>query len=471
MVRSALSGDMVRTMRRPTDRPNIVLINCDDLGYGDLGCYGSTRNATPGIDRLAARGIRLTDFYQGAAVCTPSRAAMLTGCYPRRVGMDVFDHGNKVLFPGDAIGLDPSEQTLGSMLKDAGYATAMIGKWHVGDQPEFLPTRHGFDRSFGLPYSNDMGRQVGDRKTFPPLPLVEGDAQGEWIVELQPDQSSLTERYVEHAVRFMRAHRDGPFFLYLAHLHVHLPHYAPEVFLRASTNGRYGAAVLCIDWATRVIHHELRALGLEHNTIVIFTSDNGSRVRDEGGSNAPLRGVKGTNWEGGIRVPAIVSWPGQLSEGMTCGAMCTAMDFLPTLARLSGGTLAPAGPIDGVDLTSVLERPEMAASPHDRFLYYERDRLEAIRSGDLKLHLRTGELYDLRTDIGEQRDIATERPDDVRTLTDLADGVVDELGDALANKPGTACRPPGRVDSPQPLAEHDSAHPYLIEMYDLPECG
>ena len=273
-------------------QPNILLINCDDLGYGDLGCYGSTSNDTPVIDRMAEEGMRLTDFYMASPVCSPSRGAMMTGCYPPRIGFGDFD-GQWVLFPGQGLGLHPKERTIASLLKDAGYRTMLVGKWHCGDQPDFLPTRHGFDHYYGLPYSNDMGRQ-GGRDTYPPLPLL----MEEEVLEAQPDQRSLTERYVEQAVRFMRKNRENPFFLYMAHMHVHLPHYAPERFERESRNGEYGAAVACVDWATGVLLHELKRLGLDEDTLVVFTSDNGSRG-DRGGSNAPLRGSKGTTWEGG----------------------------------------------------------------------------------------------------------------------------------------------------------------------------
>jgi len=277
---------------RDAGKANIILMNCDDLGYGDLACYGSPCNSTPHLDRLAAEGMRFTDFYMASPVCSPSRGAMLTGCYPPRIGFGSFD-GRGVLFPGDPIGLNPSEITIAALLRDAGYATKIVGKWHCGDQPEFLPTRHGFDSYYGLPYSNDMGRQKVDDK-WPPLPLL----RDEEVMQEQPDQSGLTERYVEESLRFIREQRQRPFFLYLAHMHVHLPIYAPARFLRESRNGAYGAAVACIDWAAGVIMAELRRLGLEDNTMVIFTSDNGSRCRGEGGSNGVLRGIKTTTWEG-----------------------------------------------------------------------------------------------------------------------------------------------------------------------------
>jgi len=251
-------------------QPNIVLINCDDLGYGDLGCYGSTRNQTTAIDKLATEGVRLTDFYMASPVCSPSRAAMLTGCYPPRIGFAKFGN-HAVLYPGDRYGLHPEELTTAKVLKDGGYRTRLVGKWHCGDQPEFLPTRHGFDGFYGLPYSNDMGRQNPD-DTFPPLPLMHNES----VIQEQPDQTSLTERYVEDCVRFIRSYAEAsdPFFLYLAHFHVHVPHYTAPRFMRKSRNGAYGAAVAAIDWSVDVLMTELRRLGLDENTLVIFTSDN-----------------------------------------------------------------------------------------------------------------------------------------------------------------------------------------------------
>ena len=264
-----------------TDQPNIILINCDDLGYGDLGCYGSQINQSPYLDQMAAEGIRFTDFYMASPVCSPSRGAMLTGCYPPRIGFAEFD-GNWVLFPGDALGLNPEENTIASLLKKQEYATKIVGKWHCGDQKEFLPTRHGFDSYYGIPYSNDMGIQ-SEKDTHPPLPLL----LDEQVIQAQPDQASVTERYVEESVRFIRTNREQPFFLYFAHMYVHLPIYPPDRFIRESNNGRYGAAVQAIDWSVGVLLHELKQLGLDQNTLVIFTSDNGSRARGEGGSNCP----------------------------------------------------------------------------------------------------------------------------------------------------------------------------------------
>ena len=255
-------------MVKPDMRPNIILINCDDLGYGDLACYGSQVNSTPYIDRLANDGIRFTDFYMASPVCSPSRAAMLTGCYPQRVGM------SNVLRPGSAVGLSSSEETLSSTLSRNGYATQIVGKWHLGDQPEFLPTEHGFDHYYGVPYSNDMGRQLHNelsddgRKAFPPLPLLRDTD----VIQEQPSQEGLTERYTEEAVRFIRDNQDGPFFLYFAHMHVHRPILVSRRFVDSAKNGRYGAAVEAIDWSLGVLMHELETLGLDKNCL-LYTSD------------------------------------------------------------------------------------------------------------------------------------------------------------------------------------------------------
>lgn len=448
-------------------QPNILLINCDDLGYGDLGCYGSTRNRTPVIDRMAAAGMRLTDFYMASPVCSPSRGAMMTGCYPPRIGFGDFD-GQWVLFPGQGLGLHPQERTVASLLKDAGYRTMLVGKWHCGDQPAFLPTRHGFDQYYGLPYSNDMGRQ-GGRTTYPPLPLM---LDGE-VLEAQPDQRSLTERYVEQGVRFMRKNRENPFFLYLAHMHVHLPHYAPERFERDSLNGEYGAAVECVDWATGVLLHELKQLGLEEDTLVVFTSDNGSRG-DRGGSNAPLRGNKGTTWEGGQRVPCIVRWPGKIQPGQVENGLVSSLDFYKTFARLAEAEVPQDRIIDGFDLVPMLLEGE--SSPRSTFFYYFRNQLEAVREGRWKLHVHKGDtpllaLYDLEQDCAEQHDCSSEQPEVVARFQDLLDVCRKDMGDALTGVRGAHVRPAGRVEHPDTLTHFDPSHPYFLAMYDKGDAG
>jgi len=451
-------------------QPNIILINCDDLGYGDLGCYGSQVNKTPALDKMAQEGMRFTDFYMASPVCSPSRGAMLTGCYPPRIGFGSFD-GCGVLFPGQPLGLHPDETTTAQLLKDAGYATKIVGKWHCGDQKEFLPTRHGFDSYYGIPYSNDMGIQKED-DIYPPLPLL----RDEQVIQAQPDQRAITERYVEESVRFIRDQQNTPFFLYFAHMHVHLPHYPPERFVRESENGVYGAAVACIDWATAVLFHELKSLGLDDNTLVIFTSDNGSRARDEGGSNNPLRGTKGTTWEGGQRVPCIMRWPGKIPAGTVCNQLTVSMDLHPTLANAGGAQLPTDRIIDGKDIGPLMAAQANAQSPHDAFFYYKQNSIEAVRSGQWKLHLRKGdqelqELYDLNADIGETTNRYEQHPDVIEALMAKVHACRKELGDAAVGIEGENTRPIGRVENPDTLTHLDPEHPYMIAMYDLKDRG
>jgi len=469
-------------------KPNVVLINCDDLGYGDLGCYGNPVNQTPAIDKLAGEGLRFTSFYAASPVCSPSRAGLMTGCYPPRVSI------NRVLFPGDPYGLNPDEYTIPRMCKDNGYRTMIIGKWHCGDQPECLPGHYGFDHYYGLPYSNDMGMQTGrtDTSRFPPLPLLLDDA----VLEEQPDQRGLTERYVEQALRFLRQDSAEPFLLYLAHMHVHLPLYAPQNFVDASQNGDYGACVAAVDWSLAVIVHELKRLQQYENTILIFTSDNGSRggmdqncfdplQPIDGPSNAPLRGSKNTTWEGGQRVPFIFSWPARIESarrGTTTPALAANIDLLPTLARLIGGRLEPSNPpIDGVDLADVFLTG--AASPRQEFVYFGSgptvsagSPLEAIRCGQWKLHLfrkgkKVHELYNLESDQSEAINLYAQYPDLVMDLTQQANVYAEQLGDVNRDMIGSAVRNCHVTASPRPLTDYDPNHPYIITLYDKSEAG
>jgi arylsulfatase A len=464
-------------------QPNVILINCDDLGYGDLGCYGSTLNKTPAIDRLASEGLRCDSFYMASPVCSPSRAALLTGCYPPRIGFGSFGRA-PVLFPGHSYGLPTTEVSLATVLSNTGYRTQMIGKWHCGDQPGFLPTNHGFDHYFGLPYSNDMGRQT-DRPSFlpemPPLPLL---IDGE-VIEQQPDQASLTERYVIEALKFMRSARSEPFFLYLAHMYVHIPLYVQPRFAEQSTNGAYGAAVESIDWATDVVLKELRALGLEENTIVIFTSDNGSLGNNPsphggdglplGGSNGALRGTKATTWEGGQRVPAIVKWPGKIAAGRVSTELLLSMDLYPTLAACCGAEIPTDRTIDGRDVRNVWF-DLAASSPHEAFFYYWMNDLEAVRWRNWKLHLsKRGEeffaLYNLANDIGETTDVAALHPEIVQNIQVHVELARTSLGDARLGRTGNDLRPVGRVDNPTTLTTYDPDHPCYIAEYDLSDRG
>lgn len=461
-------------MRRLKDKqPNIILINCDDLGYGDLSCYGSTVHDTPNLDKMAEEGIRFTDFYMASSVCTPSRGAMLTGCYPKRIGFGSFEDGHWVLFPGYRNGLNPNEWTIAKMLKDVGYNTKMVGKWHCGDQPEFLPTRHGFDEYYGLPYSNDMGRQAGAPRSLPPLPLL----HNEEVLQEQPDQTGLTERYAEQSVRFIRenAKENKPFFLYLAHMHVHLPLYVAERFRKESRNGDYGAAVACIDWVTGVLMDELKRQGIDENTLMIFTSDNGSR-NDFGDSNGPLRGKKTTSWDGGFRVPCIMRWPGMIEGGIVSDEIVTSMDFLPTLAKFAGGSIPTDRMIDGLDLSHFILNPKEEASPRDTFFYFVAENLTAVRSGKWKLHVwrhknAVWELYDLEKDVSETTNVIEEYPEVAERLNQLIEECRVDLGDGATDTIGKNCRPVGEVDNPDTLTHFDPDHPYIMAEYDLPQRG
>lgn len=450
-------------------KPNIVLINCDDLGYGDLACYGSRVHSTPELDDLAAQGIRFTNFYMASPVCSPSRGAMMTGCYPRRIGFGSFE-GKGVLFPGQGVGLNPEETTMASLLRDQGYATMIIGKWHCGDQPEFLPTEHGFDEYYGIPYSNDMGRQV-HREHYPPLPLMVNDQ----VLQEQPDLTSLTERYAEQAVRFIRKNKEQPFFLYLAHMYVHLPLYVPDRFSRHSRNEAYGAAVEYIDWVTGVLVDELKQNGIENDTLIIFTSDNGSRA-DHEGSNGPLRGRKGTTWEGGMRVPCIMYWPGEIEAGQVCREIASSIDFLPTLVQLAGGQVPDDRIIDGKDIRPLMFQAPHSSPVHQAFFYYAGDTLEAVRAGSWKLHVRKGReavqaLYHLDRDPGESQNVYEDHPNVVQALRKLLDDCREDLGDAAMGMEGANCRPIGTVKNPKTLTTYDEKHPYMVALYDLEEFG
>ena len=454
-------------------KPNIILINADDLGYGDLGCYGSTVNSTPYIDYMAENGLKFTNFYMASPVCSPSRGAMMTGCYTRRIGFGMFED-RYVLFPGQGVGLNPNEITMAKLLKSAGYATMNVGKWHCGDQPEFLPINHGFDSFYGIPYVNDMGRQMGPRsgELVYPLPLMKDES----VIEQQPDQVTLTSRFTEQAIQFMRDNKDNPFFLYMAHIHVHLPNYAPERFMRESRNGRFGAALANMDWSTGMLLYELKRLGLQEDTLVIFTSDNGARIT-EGGSNAPLAGAKNTTWEGGLRVPCIFYWPGTIEAGQ-CDGLAASMDFYPTFARLAGVPIPDDRIIDGVDLEPLLSGRQ---SNRENFVYYCGNDLCAVRCGPWKLHVNRGvawresvpvkELYNLDDDIGETVNLYDSYPDVVARLLDLIEQFRADLGDAFTNTPGNNVRPIGRVDNPQPLTHYDPSYPYYIDIYDLTDSG
>ena len=392
--------------------PNFVIIFTDDQGYQDLGCFGSPKIKTPNIDRMAAEGTKFTDFYVAAPVCTPSRAALMTGCYPLRVGLPA------VLFPNAKVGINPDEITLAELLKSQGYATMCIGKWHLGDADKFLPTRHGFDAYFGIPYSNDMSLKR-DGASGPPL------MRNEEIIEHPANQATLTERYTAEAVKFITANKDRPFFLYLPHTMPHLPLHVSERFAGKSAGGLYGDVIECIDWSTGQILETIKRLGLEKNTIAVFTSDNGPWLQRKKGDNVgcalPLRDGKGTTYEGGMREPCVIWGPGRIPAGKVCSEMALSMDLYPTFARLAGVEVPTDRVIDGKNIWPLMSGEPDAKTPHDAFFYYKGNNLGAVRSGKWKLHLKAKtELYDLEADIGESQNVADKHPDVVERLTKRA---------------------------------------------------
>ncbi len=455
-------------------KPNVILINCDDLGYGDLGCYGSKVNDTPFIDSLAENGMKFTSFYAASPVCSPSRASLMTGCLPPRVSI------NRVLFPGEPYGLNTNEYTIGNLFKDNDYNTMIIGKWHCGDQIEVLPTNFGFDDYYGLPYSNDMGRQKGDVSfsfPTPPLPLIHGTE----VIEEQPDQRSLTERYVEKGKEFIRKSKDEPFFLYFAQMHVHLPLYAHETFVEQSKNGDFGACVAEVDWSCKAIVTELKRLGLYEDTVIIFTSDNGSRAKD-GASNAPLRGNKFTTFEGGMRVPFIIHWPNHIKENSVNDNIASNIDLLPTLAGVIGAKLPENLVIDGMDIKDCFNDTEIAV--RDEMAFYQQSDdvniayLNAVRKGDFKLHLsyfggedEKPQLFNLKDDISESNDIYENHPEIVLELESIAQNYREKLGDKHKNIKGKEVRPCHISDNPKTLTEYDEDHPYIVALYDKSERG
>ena len=406
----------VWAMHAAAAAPNYVLIFCDDLGYGDLGCYGSTKNRTPRIDAMAKEGMRFTSFLSSSPVCTPSRASLLTGCYARRVGMHEDFTGHWVLIPRSRRGMRADELTLPEMLKSKGYATACIGKWHLGDQPPHLPTAHGFDEYYGIPYSNDM---ASARRGDPPLPLI----QDTKVIEAPANQVTLTKRYTREAIQFIERNKSKPFFLYLPHTFPHLPLFASREFHGKSANGRYGDSVEEIDWSTGKILDALKHHGLDKNTLVIFTSDNGSNGRN-GGSNAPLSGAKGGTMEGGMRVPLIVAGESLPQQGVLSDAFTFVTDITPTILSFAGVKPPdrryggrPVEAMIGRDLSPVLVGNAERVYGADDAVGYELAGNAALFQGDYKIvvnrkPLGDGEwrLFNIKKDPGETRDLAQEEP-------------------------------------------------------------
>ena len=419
-----------RASAQAEDRPNIVILFADDLGYGDLGCYGHPTIRTPNLDRMASEGMRFTQFYSAAPVCTPSRAALMTGRLPIRTGL------THVLFPYSTGGIPDSEVTLAEILKSRGYATACVGKWHLGHRPQFLPVRHGFDSYFGIPYSNDMSPKTNPRykgkQDAPPTPLIENDK----IVEEEPDQSQITRRYTERAVEFLRkATGEGkPFFLYFPHTFPHIPLFASERFRGKSPRGLYGDVVEELDWSAGEVFRTLRELNQEKHTLVFFSSDNGPWLiqREAGGSAGLLREGKTSTWEGGVREPFLAWGPGRIAAGVVTQAFGTLMDLFPTCARLAGAEAPADREYDGQDLGPVFFQNDPGREPFH--IYYYLEELHAIRKGRWKLHIVTTSptapdygtkkhdpplLFDLLADPSEKYSVADSDPGVVNELLGL----------------------------------------------------
>jgi arylsulfatase A-like enzyme len=428
--------------------PNVVIVLADDLGYGDLGAYGHPSVRTPRIDQMAAEGQRWTSFYVGESVCTPSRAALLTGRLAVRSGLGPVDEGRRVFFPDSTGGLPPGEITIAELLKARGYATAAIGKWHLGHLPQFLPMAQGFDEYFGIPYSNDMdmlpvpgattiggedpkkrARIMDPRIEYWNVPLMRGAA----VVERPADQRTITRRYTEEALRFIRGNAERPFFLYLCHSMPHVPLFASPEFQGRSPRGRYGDVIEELDWSVGRVLDTLAQLGLERRTLVLFTSDNGpwALFDEQGGSAGPLRGAKGGTFEGGMRVPAVFRWPGTIPPGVVTELGAT-LDLLPTIARLAGAALPTDRALDGYDIGPVLRG--QGPSPRHDVVFYRGMRVHAWRHGRYKAHFVTrpeygegGEtahepplLYDLDQDPGERYDVAARHPEVLAAIKRLA---------------------------------------------------
>ncbi len=451
--------------------PNVIIIFTDDQGYGDVGVFGAKGYTTPNLDRFSREGVKFTNFHVANAVCSASRSALLTGCYSNRVG--IFG----ALGPSATHGINSAETTIAEMLKTRGYATGMAGKWHLGHREPFLPNRHGFDESFGLPYSNDMWPFHPEAKkgTYPPLPLYENGR----IVDpnITPDKMrNLTTWYTERAVSFIERHKDRPFFFYLAHSMPHVPLAVSDKFKGKSEQGLYGDVIMEIDWSVGEVLRTLAKNGLERDTLVIYASDNGPWLSygNHAGSAGPLREGKGTAWEGGTRVPSIMRWPGHLPAGAVSDNYIMTIDLLPTIAGRVGASLPPL-PIDGLDVWPILSRQPGATNPHDGYgNWYAQNELQAVVSGDghwklvlphryrtlggrpggrdgipakyENVDLRTSALYDLDADRSETTDVSAAHPEVVKQLLVFAEKCRADLGDSLTQRKGTGAREPGRIE-------------------------
>ena len=448
--------------------PNIIIIFTDDQGYQDLGCYGSPDIKTPHIDQMARDGVRFKNFYVAQPVCSASRAALLTGCYSNRLGV----HG--AFFPNVGKGLNSDEETIAEMLKPLGYSTAIFGKWHLGSEAQFLPTRQGFDEFFGIPYSNDMwpSHPWNDRFKFSTLPILENETV---VDSLVADQNRMTTLYTERAVDFIERNKDTPFFLYVPHSMPHVPLYVSDKFRGHSENGLYGDVIEEIDWSTGEILKTLDQHGLAENTLVIFTSDNGPWLSYGGhsGRALPLREGKGTALEGGVRVPFVAQWKGKIPAGLEIDKPAMTIDLLPTIANFTGAAL-PTKPIDGKDIGGLLTGNKDFTQHHNvYYFYYKTNELHGIMSGDGRwkfylphqyrsLNGKIGtndglpiqydqneigqELYDLHNDISESKDVSQDHPEIVKMMLEFATLARLDLGDSLVGQTGSGVRPLGLVD-------------------------
>jgi len=484
LVLSAVFFARLSLASAATPLPNIVIVFTDDQGYADVGVFGARGFKTPNLDRLATEGRIFRNFHVAQPVCSASRAGLLTGCYPNRIGI----HG--ALGPRSKVGISTNEMTLAELVRQRGYTTGMFGKWHLGDAPPFLPTRHGFDEYFGLPYSNDMWPLHPDlvklppeaeqrKRGYPDLPLYAGDRIVIPKVSHE-DQNQLTTWYTEHAVKFIEQNKTRPFFLYVAHNMPHVPLHVSDKFRGQTERGLYGDVIAEIDWSVGRILDALKRNGLDQNTWVIFTSDNGPWLSygNHAGSAYPLREGKGTHWEGGTREPCIMRWPGKIPAGTESRDMLMTIDLFPTIAKIIGAQ-PPPHPLDGLDVWPIISGQRGAKNPHDAYwFYYEVNQLQAVTSGDgrWKLQLphtyrtlagkpggRDGapaayeqrqiakpELYDLVNDISETTDVAARHPEIVKRLETEAEKARAELGDSLTKRAGSGIRQPGRVAEIQP---------------------
>lgn len=463
-----LQSNLIRAAEK---LPNIVIIFMDDMGFGDPGDYAKRGYETPNMDRFAKEGMKFTNFYVSQPVCSASRAALMSGCYSSRVSI------MGALGPKAKTGLHPNEMTIAELVKQKGYATAMFGKWHLGCKEPLLPINRGFDEYLGLPYSNDMSplpehnATPNAAKNYPPIPLLEGAKE----IEIEPDQSKLTTLYTERSVNFIKKHKDKPFFLYLAHTMVHVPLYVSAKFKGKSKAGLFGDVMMEVDWSVGEILKTLKEEGIEDNTLVLFSSDNGPWLLfgNHAGVAGPLREGKATCYEGGVHEPFMARWPGKIPAGTVCTEPCMTIDVLPTIAKLTGAKL-PDHKIDGLDIWPLLAGEKGAKSPHEAlFFYYNQNELQGMRSGKWKLIFphtctsmelptsvrgqdgqrgkytprKTGlELYDLESDVGEHYDVSAKHPEVIQRLQKMADEMRHDLGDTLTKTKGTGVRPAGKFE-------------------------